>query len=308
MEIYRNDPANIDLKVPVTAVNGTFEVTAYEGNTLLYTFPTPNAIPGGGGYRVAMPFSLVQADKSIDIRWKFNYLEFSQAKTYNYTTRVDVVTPYVTLDEIKEAIPEVLTMFDSDARMNIELVRLERRIRGIIDNFTGQSFGRYIGTREVIASGEEELKLSDRLVRLDNITGANIVYSEDGISSPGLYTSRGDGWYVGFSAPIPTGDYVFENVIRDPDSTYKRGFRDNVVYTVTGTWGWDDVPAEVREAALSLCEDELCPQSEYRDRYLKSISGDGWRYEFNPNAYYGTGSVIADQLLEPFRRSTMTVI
>jgi hypothetical protein len=300
MEIYRNELANVDLKVPVTAVNGTFDVTAYEGSTLLHTFPTVTQIPGG--YRVTLPFSLVQSDKSIQIRWKFDYVESSVTKNYSHTTSIDVVTPYVTLDEIKAAIPEAEQFTDA------ELIRLERRIRGVIDTFTGQSFGRYVGTREVIGSGDEELKLSDRLVLLDNITGANIIYSDDGIASPGLYTSRGDGWYVGFSAPIPTGDYVFENVIRDPDSLYKRGFRDNVVYTITGTWGWDDVPAEVKEAALILCEDELCPQAEYRDRYLKSISGDGWRYEFNPNAYYGTGSVIADQLLEPFRRSTMTVI
>jgi hypothetical protein len=300
MEIYRNELSNVDLKVPVTAINGTFEVAAYEGDTLLYTFPTVTSIIGG--YRVTLPFSLVQADKSIDIRWKFNYLEASVAKTYQYTTNVSVVTPYVTLDEIKTAIPEATSFSDA------ELIRLERRIRGVIDNYTGQSFGRYIGTKVVIGSGDEELKTQDRLVRLDNISGANIVYSSDGISSPGLYSVRGDGWYVGFSAPIPTGDYVFENVIRDPDSVYTRGFRDNVVYTISGVWGWDDVPADVKEAALILCEDEICPQSEYRDRYLKSISGDGWRYEFNPNAYYGTGSVIADQLLEQFRRSSMTVI
>lgn len=300
MEIYRNELTNVDLKVPVTAVSGTFNVAAYEGDTLLYTFPTVAQI--SGGYRVTLPFSLVQADKSIQIRWAFNYLESSVSKAYNYTTIVDVVTPYVTLDELKAAIPETTSFSDA------ELIRLERRIRGVIDTFTGQSFGRYIGTRPVIGVGDEELKTQDRLVRLDNIAGANIIYSEDGISSPGLYTVRGDGWYVGFSAPIPDGDYVFENVIMAPDCVYKRGFRDNVVYTITGVWGWDDVPAEVKEAALILCEDELCPQSEYRDRYLKSISGDGWRYEFNPNAYYGTGSVIADQLLEPFRRSSMTVI
>jgi hypothetical protein len=300
MEIYRNAIANVVLKVPVTAVNGTFEVAAYEGNTLLHTFSTVTQI--AGGYQVTLPFSLTQADKSFEVRWKFNYVESSVTKAYSSTTKIDVVTPYVTLEEIKAAIPEAAQSSDA------ELTRLERRVRGVIDNFTGQSFGRYIGTRDIIGSGDEELKVQDRLVRLDNIVGANIIYSDDGVSSPGLYSTRGDGWYVGFSAPIPTGDYVFENVIRDPDSIYKRGFRDNVVYTITGVWGWDDVPAEVKEAALSLCEDELCPQSEYRDRYLKSISGDGWRYEFNPNAYYGTGSVIADQLLEPFRRSTMTVI
>lgn len=305
MEIYRNELSNVDLKVPVTAVSGTFEVAAYEEGVLLYTFPT--VIQTTGGYRVLLPFSLVQSDRSIEIRWKFNYVEASVTKTYTYTTRVDIVTPYVTIDEIKQAFPEVNDMFTPD-RIDYELRRLERKIRGVIDNYTGQSFGRYVGTRTVVGSGDEELRVQNRLVRLDNIAGSNIIYSSDGVSAPGLYSTRGDGWYVGFSAPIPTGDYVFENVIRDPDSVYKRGFRDNVVYTITGVWGWDDVPSEVKEAALLLCEDELCPQGEYRDRYLKSISGDGWRYEFNPNAYYGTGSVMADQLLEPFRRSTMTVI
>ncbi|QQO39718.1 head-to-tail adaptor [Streptomyces phage Belfort] len=302
MEIYRNELANVDLKVPVTAINGTFEVAAYEGDTLLYTFPTVTATTGG--YRVTLPFSLVDNDGSFVIRWKFNYTENATTKTYRYNTSVNVVTPYVTIEEIRAA-TEMSVTDVSDA----ELIRLERRIRGVIDNYTGQSFGRYVGTKQVIGSGDNELKLSNRLVSIDNITGANIMYDSEGVSAAGFYSVRGDGWYVGVSNPVPDGDYVFQNVIRDPDSMWNYGgFKDNMVYAVTGTWGWDDVPAEVKEAALSLCEDELCPQSEYRDRYLKSISGDGWRYEYVPNAYYGTGSVIADQLLAPFRYSTMTVI
>lgn len=302
MEIYRNELANVDLKVPVTAINGTFEVTAYDGDTLLYTFPTVTAITGG--YRVTLPFSLVDNDGSFTIRWKFDYTENSATKTYRYNTQISVVTPYVTVDEIRAA----TGISETDAP-NAELIRLERRIRGVINNYTGQSFGRYVGTKQVIGAGDIELKLSERLVQLDNITGSNILYDSEGVAAAGFYTSRGDGWFVGVSNPVPDGDYVFENVIRDPDSMWNhRGFRDNVVYTVTGVWGWDDVPAEVKEAALILCEDELCPQSEYRDRYLKSISGDGWRYEYVPNAYYGTGSVIADQILAPFRYSTMTVI
>ncbi|WNN94619.1 head-to-tail adaptor [Streptomyces phage Phredrick] len=301
MEIYRNDLASIELKVPVTAINGTFEVKAYDGDTVLYTFPTPTTI--SGGYSVTLPFSLVDNDGSFVIKWKFNYLEGSTTQTYQSSTMISVVTPYATIDEIRDA-----TGLAIDAVSDAELIRVERRIRGVIDNYTGQSFGRYAGTKQVIGSGDRELKVQERLVRLDNITGANIVYSDVDVASPGLYTVRGDGWYVGFSAPTPSGDYVFENVIRDPDSVYTRGFRDNFVYSITGVWGWEDVPSQVKEAALILIEDELCPQAEYRDRYLKSISGDGWRYEYNPNAYYGTGSVIADQILSPFRYNTMTVI
>jgi hypothetical protein len=298
MEIYRNEQANVDLLVPVTAIPGTFVVEVYDGSTLLHTFPTVAAITGG--YRVQLPFSLVSYDRSFVVKWAFDYTE-TTTQHYTSETFVEVVTPYVTASEFAAALPEV----DISPA---EFTRLERRIRGVIDNYTGQRFGRYVGTRQTIGSGDTELKVSDRLIRLDNITGANIIYSEANVASPGLYTVRGDGWYVGFSAPTPTGDYVFENVIMDPDSVYSRGFRDNFVYNVTGVWGWETVPSQVTEAALILMEDELCPQSEYRDRYLKSISGDGWRYEYVPNAYYGTGSVIADQILAQFRYNTMTVI
>lgn len=303
MEIYRNELANIDLAVPVYAIPGSFDVKAYSGDDLLYTFSSVTSI--AGGYRVTLPFSLVVNDGSFVIVWKFNYVEGPLTKSYQHKTSVNVVTPYITLSEFKTAIPEILSMEVSDA----ELIRLERRIRGVVNNYTGQNFGRYVGSREVIGAGDKDLRLVDRLIELDNISGYNIVYSEDGIMLPGFYTVRGDGWYIGVSNPVPDGDYVFENVIRAPDCDWNAGkFKDNVVYTVDGSWGYEDVPADVKEAALMLAEDELCPQSEYRDRYLKSISGDGWRYEFNPNAYYGTGSVMADQILAPYRKSMMVII
>lgn len=301
MEIYRNELANVDLAVPVYAIPGSFDVKAYDESTVLHSFSSVTAI--AGGYRVTLPFSLVVNDSSFVIVWKFNYLEGSSTKAYEHRQSISVVTPYVTLPNLKIAIPEASSSTDA------ELVRLERRIRGVINGFTGQEFGRYVGARDVIGVGDEELRLGNRLVTLGNITGSNILYSEDGVMLPGFYAVRGDGWYIGVANPTPDGDYVFENVIRAPDCEWHHGgFKDNVVYNVTGTWGWEDVPADVTEAALILMEDELCPQSEYRDRYLKSISGDGWRYEFNPNAYYGTGSVMADQILEQYRRSTMVVI
>lgn len=295
MEIYRNEQANVDLLVPVTAISGTFVVEAYEGSTLLYTFPTVAVIPGG--YRVTLPFSLVDSDRAFSIRWQFDYIE-GTTKTYKNETFVSVVTPYATVSEIRSA-----TGIQQAQVSDEEMIRLERRIRGVIDNYTRQSFGRYSGTRQVIGAGDCQLKTSQRIVRLDSIAGPNII-SPNGT----YYNVFGDGWYVGFTAPAPDGEYPAADVIRDPDAVFRQSFKDNYVYSITGIWGWEDVPAAVKEAALILCEDELCPQSEYRDRYLKSISGDGWRYEFNPNAYLGTGSVIADQILSPYVYTTFVVI
>jgi hypothetical protein len=302
MEIYRNNLATIQLKVPVTAIAGTFEVNATQGSTVLYSFPTVTSITGG--YQVSLPFSLVDEDMIFDINWSFNYLENSVTKSYKYTTNIEVVTPYLTKDEIIQAIPEAVSMSDYD------LVRLEMRVRGIIDSYTGQSFGKFTGELPVIGAGDTELRLPNRLIKIDNISGKSIIESSEGMADMSFYALRGDGWYLGRSVPSPYGgDYVFEDVIRSPYSDYYcNEFTDNAVYTVRGIWGYEDVPADVKEAALIMCEDFICPQSEYRDRYLKTISGDGWRYEFDPDAYYGTGSVTADKLLDQFRRMTMTVI
>ncbi len=299
MEIYRNELANVVLKVPVTSSTGTMDVEAFDGSTLLHTFSEPTAI--SGGYQVALPFSLVSFDREYVVRWKFDYVEDGQTKSYSQDTPVKVSTPYVTIEDIHSALPDI----DSYAT-DTELIRAERRIRGVINNYTGQKFGRFIGKRQVIGAGDSQLKLPERLTTITNLTGANVL---QGVSIPDFYAIRGDGYYLGVSNPTPDGDYVFENVIRDPDSMWSHGgFRDNVVYVVDGVWGYDEVPTEVKEAALILIEDALCPQSVYRDRYLKAISGDGWRYEFTPDAYSGTGSVVADQLLEEYRRTTLTVI
>jgi hypothetical protein len=299
MEIYRNELANVALKVPVTSSTGTIDVEAYDGSTLLHSFPTVDAV--SGGYQVTLPFSLVSFDREFVVKWSFDYLENGQTKTYSQNIPVKVSTPYVSLDDISANIPDI-NSYATDA----EVIRAERRIRGIIDNYAGQSFGRFVGKRQVIGAGDSQLKLPERLVSITNLSGSNVL---QGVSIPDFYSVRGDGYYVGISNPTPEGDYVFENVIRDPDSMWNRGgFRDNVVYTVEGVWGYDEVPTEVKEAALILIEETLCPQAVYRDRYLKAISGDGWRYEFTPSAYSGTGSVIADQLLEQFRRTSLTVI
>lgn len=302
MEIYRNELADVALKVPVTSSTGTVDVEAWDGSTLLHTFSTVDAIPGG--YKVTLPFSLVNEDTEFTVKWKLDYVENGQTKTYTHETPVKVVTPYASLDDIREAIPDI-NNYATDA----EILRAERRIRGVINNYTGQKFGRFIGTRQVIGAGDDQLKLPERLVSLTDIAGANVLFDSTGHAAPGYYAVRGDGYYLGISNPTPEGDYVFENVIRDPDSMWNRGgFRDNTVYTVTGVWGYDEVPSEVKEAATILIEETLCPQSVYRDRYLKAISGDGWRYEFVGAAYSGTGSVIADQLLEQYRRTAITVI
>ena len=294
MEIYRNDTAAIQLKVPVTAVDGSFVVTATDGDTVLYTFPTVSAITGG--YQVSLPFSLVDRDRKFTINWSFNYLEASVSKAYTAKTFIEVVTPYVTVDEIRDALGTMPPMTDA------ELKRVERRIRGVIDMYTGQSFGRYSGSYRIQSTGDEDLILPARLISLTGVVGAQF-------TDISYYGSRGDGWYLGRSVPAyDDGSYESTGVISYPGTVWRNLWQDNVWYTITGDWGYEDVPTNIKEAALILIEDNICPDSEYRDRYIDGVKTADYQYTYTTNAFRGTGSVIADQLLEPYRRPSLAVI
>lgn len=296
MEIYRNDIATVRIDVPVTSSTQSIDVKAYDGSILLYDFPTVLRV--GEGYEVTLPFSLVDRDRNFVVHWSFTYLEGATPRLFTTETPVIVTTPYVSVAEVREMLGS-----DSVQFTDAQLKRAERQIRGIINSYTGQSFGRAFGTRRVTGAGEGQLRLQERLISLESVTGANIW--QTGATS---WAIRGDGWYLGYAVPSASGDWVFTNVIRDPTDTYLGGFREDVVYEITGTWGYDQVPTDVKEAALLLIEKQLCPDSEYRDRYIDNVRYADVRYEFHSKAFNGTGSITADQLLEPYRRFAMTVI
>jgi hypothetical protein len=295
MEIYRNNTAVIELKVPVTALSGTMEVVAKDGDTVLYTFPSATLV--SGGYTVTLPFSLVDQDRTFTIEWEFDYNE-GTTKTYRAKTYIEVVTPYVTLDEIKDALGDGVESF-TDA----QLQRAERKIRGVINNFTGQKFGRYNGTYRIQATGDSNLNLPARLISLEGVSGGYFI----DVTS---YDTRGDGWYLAGKTPVwDEGSYYTSGPITYPGSYSTRPlWNDNEWYVITGDWGYEDVPQDVKEAALILIEDMLCPDSEYRDRYVESVKTADFSYIYESGAYRGTGSVIADQLLEQYRRTNLVVI
>lgn len=293
MEIYRNEQAVIELKVPVAAINGTFTVTATDGDTLLHTFPQVSAIDDG--YAVTLPFSLVTKDRKFSINWSFQYSE-NGTKTYTTKTFVDVVTPYATVEEIREALGTMPVMTDA------QIERVERKIRGVIENFTGQNFGRFEGAYRIQSTGDENLILPSRLLKLTGIVGASF-------TDVNYFGVRGDGWYLGTASPTYLdGVYVGSGVITYPGSKLRALWKDNVWYTLTGEWGYEDVPTNVKEAALILIEDLICPDSEYRDRYIDSVKTADFQYMYTSGAFRGTGSVVADQLLEQYRRTPLAVI
>lgn len=300
METYRNELANVDLEVPVAAITGTFEVTAYEGETLLYTFPTVGAIPGG--YRVTLPFSLVQTDRTFDVRWKFDYVEGSAIKTYNSVTEVEVVTPIIPLSQLTSLLDDV----SEEDRREAEAV-----VRRIVEVYTGQSFGKFYGTKDVNGNDGTELALPNPLISFSSVSDYQFNYE------PSIFLIRGEGWFLTGApgayweiknAPPEEVLDTFNNVIYAPGTVKKRDFEFCNTYTITGYWGYDSVPVPVVQAAKMLISDYACQDSSYRDRYLQSMKAADWRVQFTQAAYDGTGNLKADQLLNPYKLTNMVVI
>lgn len=295
MEIYTGSAEKVKVKVPFTAT--AVDVNAYDGDVLLHTFST--VTKESDGYSVTLPFSLVDTDKTFVIKWHFTYDESGAAQTYDAQTEVTVVTAYAEIEEIRELIGGLETLYTDK-----QLLRAERRVRNVINNYTGQTFGRRNAAVNIVGAGDAQLRLPDRLVSLESISGYQI------IPDPGYYVVRGGGYYIGVVAPDDSHDGLYyTNPVRIPWEGYKQfSFMDNVVYTVKGIWGWSSVPSDVKEAALILIEDALDPDSEYRDRYIDTAKAADWTITYHDKAYGGTGSAMADQLLEPYKRWSMTVI
>lgn len=263
----------------------------------------------------------------VEVTWHFTIegLTDSFDETFSY----EVVTPYLSKQEIKAIYPEVT---DS------EYVDLEASVRHIINANTGQKFGfDRAKTLTVEGHGESALRLPERLVA---ITGVNTLTSSLSVSA---FIIVSDGWYLKkawadatpragvegsqFWGDINGGAGPFDNSIygdydRSDDSVdtlygplgHRPGgiivppgasgrataWKDDYPFEITGDWGYKTIPANVKEAAKLLVNDYACSEIAYRDRYLESIRAADWRLQYNSRAWESTGNVRADQLLSDY--------
>lgn len=290
-EIYVNDSdRRVYLEVPVTP-NGGMTVTVLKDGlqvweALIVTAETETR------YSVQIPYFLSQSENSLVVQWRFEYTENLTTYQFSRDTHVDVVQAILPPDIIQS----ILGAQASDA----EVLEIERATRFIIQAHTGQSFGHYIGTKSVSGSGDKTLRMPKRLLKLVDINGST--YFNDALSI------RGDGWYVTynfFGIPPLKADfhglhYLNDGVIEAPPRVPKLSWIENAEYVFNGEWGWYGVPESVIEAAKLLVNDYACADTNYRDRYLSSISAADWKIAFNGGAWAATGNARADQLLSNY--------
>lgn len=294
MEIYKNSE-NRTVTLAVSQQPSTPSITATIHNSkdeLLYTVPT--VAYDTGVYSFDLPFFLVNSAQRLVVKWSFSYDVDSVSYDFNDTTYVDIVVPLVDVATARSELDIPSNVSDEDIRLT------ERRVRKVIEQFTGQVFAAYTASLRGTQLTDGSVRLPQKILTLTSVGGvANSLY----------YVLANGGWSLAISYPYKRDTMRAaggEVPIVDPWATYRKP---KVSYVwVTGLWGYHFVPTDIQEAALILIEQQLCPDSLYRERYIKTMTAADMRFEFDPRAYNGTGNVIADQILSSYRQGVAAVI
>lgn len=254
-----------------------------------YRVSNDNTSPNYELWYTTAPY--VNQEGTLDITWEFS---IEAQGTFTHTDRYEVVTPLLTIREVKSIVPTATTE---------EAIELEAAVRHIIQAHCGQTFGFRSKTLVVPGDGSGSLRLPERLIRVTSVMDPVYEYAIQ------TFSIRGDGWYLKKVVPTPYTDSLikyampeeYTNPIHYP---YGNGvyttYRQDVNYEITGDWGYESIPNAVQEAARILVEDYSCMESQYRDKFIKTMTSGDWRFEFNAGAYTKTGNVRADQLLDAY--------
>lgn len=286
MEIYSNEYTEISFEAPSASTD--VSVTASFNDSPEISLSIIPETEAEKVKKVLLPY--VDNEGLMLVKWTFEANTFDGIRDVVVEQVYDVVTPILSDIEIKEIHPNAT---------EYELNRIEKAVRHIINAHTGQTFGKYVGVREVRGNNNINLPLPARLISINEVNGS--------VASP-YFEIIGGGYYLRhypFGVPPVKADYDglhyhTGGIIHNPNNVKMQQFNSATVYDVDGIWGWESVPDRVKEAAKLLVNDYACGDANYRDRYLVSMTAADWRIQFHSGAYLKTGNVRADQLLNDY--------
>lgn len=303
MEIYRDDPnPNIFIPVPANVIPAVTEINvlATDGSYPIYEFSTVTGVVEANrtGYQVTLPWELSREGRDFYLDWQIKYTEGTEVKEYRTRSFVQIVTPLLPASEIAEITSE------SDVG---RVAELERRVRYAIQTYSGQNFGRFRSRVTLTGDGQGRLTFPFPLLA---VFSANFNLNN--------YYLYNDNWNLGFKPTYSGGikeapteehidNYMNGGVIRPP-VLESRIFRQGVMYSIDGIWGYHDVPGDIQECARMLVDDFSCDESLWRERYIKSVRSGNWRFELDEGTFHGTGNVTVDEILNRYRRLTMRIV
>lgn len=303
-EVFRNTTQYVYLDIYGDVLDAPPTATCVRGDqTTPLTVNGPETVDGDvQRWTATLGFGLTQTTGDLRVEWDGTI----EGVSINKDDYFQVVVPLVSLDTLR------LELELGDEFSDEKIILAERRVRRIIERTTGQVFAPTQQNLWATQTSSGDIRLPQRLISFTAVGGVgNTLY----------YTIAGENWWLNSLIHNPlkrTGIRAGAYVNDAGEELYSSGapirypFGSRAPATskvlVSGVWGYETVPSDIEEAAIILIEQQLCPDSLYAERYLKTMTAADFRFEFDPGAYRGTGNVIADQLLSKYRVRAAAVI
>lgn len=230
---------------------------------------------------------------------------------YEDTLYVKLTRPYATAEEIAEAldieIDETPTLSNQYKRSTLE--RLERKARAFIESKINDSFSFEYKTVGTYGMNTDLLHLGNRIESFDQIIFDDyVVYdttTDPEVNELGqnIAISKSKHGLKVVSEGTNIAEWVDVNPLAFPGYWNK-----DSAYLVRGEFGWQFVPSAIKEATLELINDMMCSDFNYRNKGIKSIKNDAFDVQFQDSVILGTGNVMVDALISPYKKFELKAI
>ena len=297
--------ANTIYYVKSTNFANQFNIYTTSPNVLINTSGTQSGIhrvveQGGTSYTVDLNTDTCKYDRSL-------FVEIQSIQVDGYSTdHVDITVkrPYVTLSEMKDYFEHAISNGDSAIidQSDAFLEKLERKVRYLINAYTGNDFKFEYKTVGAYGQNTDLLHLGQRIESFDKITSDDyVIYdsTEDPVidilgATVAIAPSKFAIKVV--SEGVNITEWVDQNPLQNPSY-----FGKDSAYLVRGEYGWKAVPEDIKVAVYELINDFLCNDSIYRNKGLKSIQNDSFNIQFADGMLNGTGNLYVDSLLSQYK-------
>lgn len=263
-----------------------------------------------GVYSVYLPISYTSRNRSFRVQWSYSYNSIS----YQHITYLDVVTPYVSIQEAIEDLGFGSDANDPNYKTYHEIRMAEKYARKMVEFYTGQKFFLFDDKFTIMGNDSDTLPLPRKIyslhtleqndqIILDNLNSVNhLGYNIEP-------TTSGFGIKINMGSLVDNDVYIANGMVPPSihDST-PNIFRRHKHYDVYARFGWDSVPDEVEQATIEIMRTYFAKDRAWKDRYISKISTTDWNFQYGSDAFSGTGSAYADKLLLDYVVTQMVVV
>jgi len=311
---WGGQPVDADGNVTVTVYDVTQDpavVPNLNPTTPIGTYIATNLETDNGNYEIVLPFNITFRNRKLKLVWSYQV----SGNSASNTSYVDVVTPYANLSEAIDALGIGVDPSDANYKSYDEIKMAEKYARKLIESYTNDYYYIYDDSVTIYGNGDDSIQTLYKIQELHELYADDILLIDNPnqINNVGysvVPVSSGYGLKIDRNLTIDNTVYLANGMVSPTvyDIGYQGFFRKGVAYRIQGKFGWSDVPDAIETATIELMKDFFNKDTQWKNKYVKSISTFDWDFEYDPQVYSGTGNFFVDNILSGYVIKQMLVI